>query len=183
MLEEETAAQLQAFFRSAALTRNSGAAANQRSFAADASRGEVVEWLKAPASKAGRRDERLESSNLSLSEVKEYPGTPPGCFFILRGGTTFECSRRSSAQARSAGAVLNRKKKSPGVEARAFVCAVACLRCGGCAPAPEPSASARLPCAGGKHRDFAKRSIADSCRQPIRLETYSALLRALLSIG
>jgi hypothetical protein len=30
-------------------------------------RGEVVEWLMAPASKADRRDERLESSNLSLS--------------------------------------------------------------------------------------------------------------------
>ncbi len=36
---------------------------------AEAIYGEVVEWLKAPASKAGRRDERLESSNLSLSEV------------------------------------------------------------------------------------------------------------------
>src|ERR1700692_4046014 len=34
----------------------------------DPARGEVVEWLKAPASKAGERDERSESSNLSLSD-------------------------------------------------------------------------------------------------------------------
>ena len=32
--------------------------------------GEVVEWLKAPASKAGERDERPESSNLSLSAMQ-----------------------------------------------------------------------------------------------------------------
>jgi hypothetical protein len=31
----------------------------------------VVEWLKAPASKAGERDERSESSNLSLSEANK----------------------------------------------------------------------------------------------------------------
>ena len=36
-------------------------------------RGEVVERLKASASKADRRDERLESSNLSLSEVAMRP--------------------------------------------------------------------------------------------------------------
>ena len=32
-------------------------------------RGEVVEWLMAPASKADERDERSESSNLSLSDA------------------------------------------------------------------------------------------------------------------
>ena len=33
--------------------------------------GEVVEWLMAPASKADERDERSESSNLSLSKAKD----------------------------------------------------------------------------------------------------------------
>ncbi len=42
--------------------------------------GEVVEWLKAPASKAGRRDERLESSNLSLSAITKATGLPPAVF-------------------------------------------------------------------------------------------------------
>ena len=39
--------------------------------------GEVVEWLKAPASKAGERDERSESSNLSLSEVNHMAAKTP----------------------------------------------------------------------------------------------------------
>jgi hypothetical protein len=33
--------------------------------------GEVVEWLKAPASKAGVPDEGTVSSNLTLSAIKE----------------------------------------------------------------------------------------------------------------
>ena len=45
----------------------------------------MVEWLKAPASKAGRRDERLESSNLSLSEVKTSPAKPGSVVFTASG--------------------------------------------------------------------------------------------------
>ena len=72
VLEDEAAAQLQRFFRARRNREREGiggrgavvrGALGQACFV----RGEVVEWLKAPASKAGRRDERLESSNLSLS--------------------------------------------------------------------------------------------------------------------
>ncbi len=58
--------------------------------------GEVVEWLKAPASKAGRRDERLESSNLSLSEVCKGPAVQALCILGKREAA-FELERRSEA--------------------------------------------------------------------------------------
>ena len=44
--------------------------------------GEVVEWLKAPASKAGERDERSESSNLSLSAIRPRRGVNSPLAFV-----------------------------------------------------------------------------------------------------
>ena len=69
-LGDEAAAQLQRFFRARA-REHEGIQPATRVVRRD-SRGEVVEWLKAPASKAGERDERPVSSNLTLSDLSEW---------------------------------------------------------------------------------------------------------------
>ena len=55
------------------------------------SRGEVVEWLKAPASKAGVPDEGTVSSNLTLSAIEKEPGISAGLFCLF--GHWFEANR------------------------------------------------------------------------------------------
>ena len=70
VLQTEAAAQLQQFFRTKREAGEREASNRPRRNKAARRLGEVVEWLKAPASKAGERDERSESSNLSLSAMQ-----------------------------------------------------------------------------------------------------------------
>ncbi len=88
VLEDEAAAQLQqllprkAKFASTRRRCVCYAVVNGRCLS-DHIPGEVVEWLKAPASKAGVPDEGTESSNLSLSAIKENRPASRTCFLFL----------------------------------------------------------------------------------------------------
>jgi hypothetical protein len=75
--------------------------------------GEVVEWLKAPASKAGERDERSVSSNLTLSAMFTDPAMCRVLFTSYGVGDADDAGDATGAAAkRGSGGVSENAKSS-----------------------------------------------------------------------